>query len=202
MTAAWRPCPKRCLIPMSGLPGWLWIRSTGSCTGWKWALLGCTTKCASGPNSLYLATLLDLLLDRGFRVYLTSDHGNVEAEGCGRPAEGGVVADVRGERVRIYSDAGFRRTVKERFPDRAGMGPIGLPEDCSRSAGGSCPAGVCPEEKQRIVSHGGASKAEELHRPAGPDRADRRMTRRTDQIGFQSAGASGMACTDSQFSPG
>ena len=63
----------------------------------------------------YLSTLINLLLDRGFRVYLTSDHGNVEAEGCGRPAEG-AVADLRGERVRIYSDAALRSKVKERFP--------------------------------------------------------------------------------------
>jgi len=43
----------------------------------------------------YLNTLLDLLLDRGFRVYLTSDHGNIEAEGCGRPSEGAVAAPAR-----------------------------------------------------------------------------------------------------------
>lgn len=33
----------------------------------------------------HLARLLDLLLERGFCVYLTSDHGNIEARGCGRP---------------------------------------------------------------------------------------------------------------------
>ena len=37
------------------------------------------------------------------RGFLTSDHGNIEALGGGRPSEG-VVADVRGERVRIYPD--------------------------------------------------------------------------------------------------
>ncbi len=46
----------------------------------------------------YLASLLDLLLDRGFRVFLTSDHGNIEAEGYGRPSEG-AVADLRGEPI-------------------------------------------------------------------------------------------------------
>jgi hypothetical protein len=30
----------------------------------------------------YLNMLLDLLLDLGFRVYLTSDHGNIEAIGA------------------------------------------------------------------------------------------------------------------------
>ena len=32
----------------------------------------------------HLAALLDLLLESGFRVYLTSDHGNIEAAGCVR----------------------------------------------------------------------------------------------------------------------
>ena len=58
----------------------------------------------------YLNTLLDLLLDREYRVYLTSDHGNIEAEGCGRPAEG-AMADLRGERARIYPDVALRAKV-------------------------------------------------------------------------------------------
>ncbi len=76
----------------------------------------------------YLDSLLDLLLDRGFQIYLTSDHGNVEAMGCGRPAEG-AVADLRGERVRIYPDAILRRKVKERFATAIEWEPIGLPND-------------------------------------------------------------------------
>ena len=62
----------------------------------------------------HFAALLDLLFARGFRVYITSDHGNVEAVGCGRPNEG-AVADVRGERVRVYSEEGLRRRVADRF---------------------------------------------------------------------------------------
>jgi hypothetical protein len=50
-TAVWRPFPKRFLIPRQGSPGWSWTRSTRSCTGWKWAPPGCTTRWASGPNS-------------------------------------------------------------------------------------------------------------------------------------------------------
>jgi hypothetical protein len=75
----------------------------------------------------YLNTLLNMLLDRGFRVYLTSDHGNIEANGCGRPAEG-AVADLRGERVRIYPDVTLRGRVKERFPTALEWGPVGLPD--------------------------------------------------------------------------
>jgi hypothetical protein len=105
----------------------------------------------------YLNTLLDLLLDRGFRVYLTSDHGNLEAEGCGRPAEG-AVADLRGERVRVYSDAALRGKVKERFPAALEWAPVGLPEDYLALLAPSRQAFV--QEKQRTVSHGGISVEE------------------------------------------
>ena len=105
----------------------------------------------------YLNTLLDLLLDRGFRVYLTSDHGNVEAEGCGRPSEG-AVADLRGERVRIYPDAVLRGKVKERFPAALEWGTVGLPEDYLALLAPARQAFV--QEKQRTVSHGGVSVEE------------------------------------------
>ncbi|MEW6381447.1 MAG: BREX-3 system phosphatase PglZ [bacterium] len=105
----------------------------------------------------YLNTLLDLLLDRGFRVYLTSDHGNVEAEGCGRPSEG-AVADLRGERVRIYPDAVLRGKVKERFPAALEWGTVGLPEDYLALLAPARQAFV--QEKQRTVGHGGISVEE------------------------------------------
>lgn len=105
----------------------------------------------------YLSTLLDLLLDRGFRVYLTSDHGNLEAEGCGRPSEG-AVADLRGERVRIYPDAALRGKVKERFPAALEWGTVGLPEDYLALLAPARQAFV--QEKRRTVSHGGVSVEE------------------------------------------
>jgi hypothetical protein len=43
------------------------------------------------------------LLERGFAIYLTSDHGHVEARGFGQPSEG-LTVDTRGKRARIYSD--------------------------------------------------------------------------------------------------
>lgn len=105
----------------------------------------------------YLNILLDLLLDRGFRVYLTSDHGNLEAEGCGRPSEG-AVADLRGERVRVYPDAALRGKVKERFPAALEWGTVGLPEDYLALLAPARQAFV--QEKQRTVSHGGISVEE------------------------------------------
>jgi hypothetical protein len=102
----------------------------------------------------YLNTLLDILLDRGFHVYLTSDHGNIEAEGCGRPSEG-AMADLRGERVRIYSDATLRRKMKARFSASLEWDPIGLPNDYLPLLAPSRRAFV--NEKKRLVSHGGIS---------------------------------------------
>ena len=105
----------------------------------------------------YLNTLIDLLLDRRFRIYLTSDHGNVEAEGCGCPAEG-AAADVRGERVRIYPDAALRGKVHERFPAALEWDPVGLPEDYLALLAPDRQAFV--QEKQHTVSHGGISVEE------------------------------------------
>ena len=105
----------------------------------------------------FMAGLLDALLDGGFAVFLTSDHGNVEAEGRGRPAEG-AVADVRGERARIYPDAALRSRVKERFPDAIEWPGPGLPEDCVALLAPGRAAFV--REGERIVGHGGFSLEE------------------------------------------
>ena len=75
-----------------------------------------------------LAVLLDILLGHGYGVFLTSDHGNIETKGCGRPGEG-AVADVRGARVRVYPDRSLRSATKQRFPDAIEWPTVGLPED-------------------------------------------------------------------------
>jgi hypothetical protein len=100
----------------------------------------------------YLGSLLELLLERGFRVYLTSDHGNVEAKGCGRPAEG-AAAELRGERVRVYPDEILRSKIKARFAKAVEWEPIGLPSDYLPLIAGDREAFV-PNE-QYVVSHGG-----------------------------------------------
>ena len=105
----------------------------------------------------FMAGLLDKLLGDGFAVYLTSDHGNIEAEGRGRPSEG-AVADVRGERARIYSDEVLRSRVHEQFPDAVAWPAIGLPEDCLALLAPARTAFV--REGERVVGHGGASLEE------------------------------------------
>jgi hypothetical protein len=105
----------------------------------------------------FMTDLVDLLLTNGFRVYLSSDHGNIEASGCGRPAEG-AVADLRGERARIYSSFLLRGQVKKRFPDALEWPPIGLPNDFLALLAPSRRAFV--RETECIVGHGGTSLEE------------------------------------------
>ncbi len=102
----------------------------------------------------FMSELIDTLLDQGFQIFLSSDHGNIEAKGCGRPAEG-AVADVRGMRVRVYPDDRLRAAVKERFPDAIEWPSLGLPDDYR--------ALLAPHRKafirdgETIVGHGGIS---------------------------------------------
>jgi len=111
----------------------------------QWAEEGCLT------------SLIDLLFGQNYAVFLTSDHGNIEAVGCGRPAEG-AVADIRGERVRVYSNQLLRAQVAARFPDAIEWPSHGLPEDyLPLLAPGRC---AFVREGERIVGHGGMALEE------------------------------------------
>lgn len=122
--------------------------------GMEMGIAGMHNQVCQWAKQPYLNILLDLLLDRGFRVYLTSDHGNIEAEGCGRPAEGSM-ADLRGERVRIYPDASLRTKVKAHFPAAVEWSAVGLPEDYLALLAPARHAFV--KKNQRTVCHGGIS---------------------------------------------
>lgn len=102
----------------------------------------------------YMTGLLKLLFDGGFQVFITSDHGNVEAVGCGRPSEG-AIADIRGERVRIYSDMLLRDKVHERFPSSIKWETTGLPENYYPLISSNRDAFI--REGEHIVSHGGVT---------------------------------------------
>ncbi|ROR32581.1 BREX-3 system phosphatase PglZ [Inmirania thermothiophila] len=118
----------------------------------------------------FMRDLLGLLHDRGFQVYLASDHGNIEAKGAGRPAEG-AVADLRGERVRVYSDPRLRAQIKERFPESLEWPSVGLPEDYLALIAPNRAAFVRAGET--LVGHGGISVEELLVPLVQIDRRDR-----------------------------
>lgn len=121
---------------------------------------------ARGP---YLAGLLDLLFKNGFRVWLTSDHGNVEATGCGSPASG-AVSDLRGKRVHIYRRAALRRRAAEEVPNARPWAPWGLPEDYLPLLAPGRSAFV--RDGERVVAHGGASLEEVVVPLVRIDKAD------------------------------
>ena len=73
-----------------------------------------------------LARLIRSLIADNFQIFISSDHGNIEASGCGHPAEG-AAADLRGERVRVYPDEDLRSGVKIIFPEALEWKPVGLP---------------------------------------------------------------------------
>jgi len=105
-----------------------------------------------------LARLLDLMYDSGFSVFLTSDHGNIESEGLGRPAEGSI-AELKGERVRVYPNQVLRSNIKARFPEAIEWpSSMGLPADYHALIAPGRSAFVRVGE--RPVVHGGISLEE------------------------------------------
>lgn len=102
----------------------------------------------------FLASLVCQLLEYGYEVWLTADHGNIQCEGKGRPTEG-AIAETRGERVRVYPTPELRAQVVGNYPFAHEWSPIGLPA-------GYYPMVVCGHDafvntNDTIVGHGGIS---------------------------------------------
>ena len=109
--------------------------------------------CQSG----YLTSLIGQLLDKGFDIWLTSDHGNTECKGIGRPSEG-VIAETRGERVRIYPSSDLQEKTLSTFPSVRKWNPIGLPADIfPLMADYAC---AFTTEGETLVGHGGTALEE------------------------------------------
>lgn len=62
----------------------------------------------------YLLNLLIELNKLGFSVYMTADHGNVEAIGSGKMSEG-AIAESRGERTRVYKTESLRDDIARKY---------------------------------------------------------------------------------------
>ena len=100
----------------------------------------------------FLVALIGRLLERGYAVWLTADHGNLECNGKGRPSEG-AIAEIRGERVRVYPTPELRARVAKEFPFSQEWQPTGLPEGYFPLVAGGYAAFVNPGKI--IVGHGG-----------------------------------------------
>jgi hypothetical protein len=79
-------------------------------------------------RSGFLASLIQRLVQGGYQIYLTSDHGNVVARGIGRPGEQSL-ADLKGERVRVYPNETLRNRVQQAFAAAVAWPTEGLPPD-------------------------------------------------------------------------
>jgi len=102
----------------------------------------------------YLENMLDGLLDQGFEVWLTSDHGNIECYGKGRPSEG-VIAETRGERVRIYPTEELRDRVGSQFSFAKPWNSVALPSGYFPLMAEKESAFI--REGDSVVGHGGIS---------------------------------------------
>jgi len=76
----------------------------------------------------FLSSLINLLIDYDFEVWLTADHGNIQCEGIGSLPEG-VIPDTQGERVRVYPSPDFRKKYAEVYSFAHQWEPCGLPEN-------------------------------------------------------------------------
>jgi hypothetical protein len=97
------------------------------------------------------------LLDAGFQVYVTADHGNVAAVGIGRPQEG-VIVDMAGERVRVYRTEALRAASAQAFPGTASLATPALPPDFLPLFAADRTAFVPKGEP--LVAHGGLAVEE------------------------------------------
>jgi hypothetical protein len=109
----------------------------------------------------FVDRLFELLLNKGFQVYVTSDHGNVEALGIGRPNQG-VASEIRGERVRTYHSEALRSESAATYPETFQLEIAGLPGSFRPLFAGE--RGAFVPRGEQIVAHGGLS-VEELFVP-------------------------------------
>lgn len=103
----------------------------------------------------FLPDLVKQLIGRGFHVWITSDHGNVEATGMGRPSNEGVLADQKGQRVRVYGDEQLRLRFAQEFADSFEWSGVGLPPTFYCLLALSRTAFVGSQKK--TTTHGGAT---------------------------------------------
>lgn len=79
-------------------------------------------------NNGYLISLLNYLNNMGYEIWITSDHGNIESVGKGRPSEG-AIAESRGERTRVYPTRELRSQVSSEYSFAREWDSSGLPEN-------------------------------------------------------------------------
>ena len=106
----------------------------------------------------YLKQLIEKLLDRGFDVYISSDHGNVYATGKGIPKEG-VLVERKGNRARVYSEMDFLMKTVKKFKSVVWPEEYFTPGYSVLLADG---LSAFARDGEKITAHGGISLEEVL----------------------------------------
>lgn len=83
---------------------------------------------AAWGESGLLRQVVDHLLAAGYEIWLTADHGNVEAVGVGNPGSGNLTEE-RSERTLVFGHANLREASAAKFPGAVEWPGAGLPED-------------------------------------------------------------------------
>ena len=104
-----------------------------------------------------LGRLLGGLIERGFEVAVTADHGNVHGRGIGKP-DVGAIADERGNRAHVFNDERTRAATASDFPTAIAWPQIGLPENYRALLAPGRTAFVV--EGQETIGHGGIAMEE------------------------------------------
>lgn len=102
----------------------------------------------------YLSKLIKYLMDYNYQIWLTSDHGNIECVGKGRPSEGSI-AETRGERVRIYPTTELCQKVLHEYDFAKAWSPVGLPKDYVPLVAKGKDAFI--RKNEHTIGHGGIS---------------------------------------------
>ncbi|MDH6234999.1 hypothetical protein M2281_005621 [Mesorhizobium soli] len=105
----------------------------------------------------FIERLFAFLLAEGFSIYVTADHGNVDAVGIGRPNQG-IIAETRGERVRVYRSEPLRAQLAAAYPGMLALDIAGLPTNFKPLFAGGRSAFV--HTGDQVVVHGGVSVEE------------------------------------------
>lgn len=123
----------------------------GATMGWR----GIVEQLKVWVRSGFLHDLIKAVLEADFELFLTSDHGNIEAIGEGSPSQG-VLVDRCGQRARIYKDQTILKSTEGELGPRARrwdskLLPAGYMPLIHRGRGAFAQSG------RSLVCHGGSS---------------------------------------------
>jgi len=107
----------------------------------------------------FVSDMFSILAAKGFHIYVTADHGNINSCGEGRPAEG-VASEHRGERVRIYNKELLAAELVSSYQHVFRMNLPALPPDYYPVFAAGNFAFV--QAGESVVAHGGVSLEEAI----------------------------------------